>query len=249
MKKIFVLDLSDKRIQYVKKQLQLLGYTTFDIRDEKVDYSTYDSVNYVISPAYKADNPNFIKGSTVYAFLTKDITSYCEANDINLINIMDDEKFVYKNSVLTAEGSLAYAILNTDYMLCDQKILILGYGHLGKAEAKLFYKFNKDIVVATNNVQSKAIAEFNNIKHISISDAEKSLDEYDVIINTIPAKIFGENVKLKETALIIELASKVYPFNYEELEKRNIKYFILNALPSKTCPFSAGKLLLNRIIE
>lgn len=247
----FIIDVSDERNRIVQLELEKIGYKTTNFSD----LSKINSSNniYILSPRFDFLTLNlqsFKNNSKVfYYFMPEDIKVLLLERDIILIKITDIEQFTYHNCVFTAEGALMHSIMETDIALIEMKVLILGFGHLGKALARTYQPLSAGVTVATNQESELASAMLFNTTSITIDQANEDLSKYDLIINTIPAQIFNKPVEFAPNVLIIELATKIHPFDYEELDKKNIKSIILKSLPAKVCKLSAGKLLMNTILN
>ena len=243
----FYLDLQDRRVQEVAKLLNNRGYNVFDFEDNLINISNNDVC--IVSPAYKWKKEILLKiksGVTVFGSKLQDeLKNY--VNNINYISLMDIEDFVIENAKLTAEGFLADLIINTDKSLFEQKILILGNGRVAKTVWYLLYKLGVNF-----DVSMRRESEFNLSKLIAnksyLGESYKDfLLQYDIVVNTIPAKLFSlEDEKyFKKGSVLFELASK--KCLEENFEK--IKYVLCPALPSKYTPKSAGKLIYNEVIK
>ena len=77
-------------------------------------------------------------------------------------------------------------------------------------------------------------------------DIKQYLNDYDVVINTIPDVLFDENDEkyFCEGAVLFELASKKC---FEANNTTKVKYVLCPALPSKYTPKSAADLIINKI--
>lgn len=243
----FYLDLRDKRLQEVAKLLNDRGYNVFDF-EKNIDNISNNDVC-VVSPAYKWEKEVLLKiksGTTVFGSkLQEELKDF--SKKLNYICLMDIEDFVVENARLTAEGFLADLIINTDKSLYEQKILVLGNGRVAKAVWYLFYKLGISF-----DASMRRESEFNLSKLIAnksyLGETYKDhLLQYDIVINTIPARLFTlEDEKyFKKGSVLFELASK--KCLEENFEK--VKYVLCPALPSKYTPKSAGKLIYNEVIK
>ena len=64
--------------------------------------------------------------------LSKEDKDILLKNKNNFLDILEDDTYTILNARITAEGIIKLAIENTDKSLYDSKILILGYGRIGK---------------------------------------------------------------------------------------------------------------------
>ena len=176
-------------------------------------------------------------------------------NEINMkspssiIDYYKSEKLKAKNAYLTAEASVALAISGSSKALRDCKVLLTGFGRIGKCVAYLLKPFCDDVTIALRSRKDMALADAFDFPVIDISTL-KSLEEFDIIINTVPSRIL-ENIitTAKEDAYVLELASAPYGFNPETAKENNVKFEIASSLPGKYSPESAGKEILNCILS
>ncbi len=245
----FIIDTNDPRNKILLDSLTQLGYDAYALTDNKWG----EKNTYVLSPSFVADSKNktlFRAGSVVYLYsLTEDYKQFFANNDITVKSVVADEDYTFANSILTAEGALMHAIEATDLALADLSILILGYGHLGKALYRVFSPFNHNLTYAVRSPKDRAELKFLGCRALTIKEAERDMSKYDLIINTIPAELFEAQPELNPNCVILELASKVYPFDYYKLSGQGLPYRILGSLPSKVAKVSASNLLLYTILK
>ena len=153
--------------------------------------------------------------------------------------------FRTKNSVYTAEGALALAISESKTALCEARVLILGYGFLGKECARLFAALGAAVTVYTENPEELSAA-------MQKGFSAKKLTKLDslagtIVINTIPAPVL-DSLPVScdiSPALLLELAS--IPCRTTPLP--GLTMLTAGALPSRFSPVSAAKLIFDEIIE
>ncbi|TES19327.1 shikimate dehydrogenase [Staphylococcus epidermidis] len=73
----------------------------------------------------------------------------------------------------------------------DAYILILGAGGASKGIANELYKIVRPTITIANRTMSRFNNWSLNINKINLSHAERHLDEFDIIINTTPAGMYG----------------------------------------------------------
>lgn len=250
MQTLYILDTSDTRIKIIDEKLKAKGELTADILNDTYG-DDYKRV-YVLSPRFQDNNPEFTGfavNSTVFFFSLSDKTLDLLAHkNCKVVNITDNERFTCINSKLTAEGALYYAMQKSDLSLKERKVLIIGFGHLGKALLTTFLPHCPHLCVASRRELTRCETRLMGAESCSILSLHDHLHKFDLIINTVPAEIFDRHTQINKNTIILELASKVYPFDYEELKRQNIDFEILKSLPSKTFPVSAANALLDVVI-
>lgn len=177
---------------------------------------------------------------------TDEARALAQSRDITLYNIMQDEKFQSVNSRLTAEGALMVMIEHSVKSIFDCKVLVMGFGRMGAAVAKLLDRLDISFDIATTSSLRPAYAFAKNVVPMSGFD----FSPYDVVINTVPLAVVkdSELMTMSKETVYIDLASKA-AINLEYAKYLGIDADIYPALPAKTCPYSAAKAMQEYISE
>lgn len=165
---------------------------------------------------------------------------------LTIHRILTDEKFQSKNARLTAEGALGIAIEHSMLSLSDMQVLVLGFGRTGAAVCRLFDKVGAQVDIATSASPRPAGAFAQRVTTASSADYSR----YDVIINTIPAKVISDAAALaiRHDAVYIDLASTP-GVNLNMLKNLGTDAEIYPALPAKCSPESAATAMKEYILE
>ncbi len=177
---------------------------------------------------------------------TDEAAALAECRGISLFNIMKDEKFQAVNSRLTAEGALMAMIEHSPKSIADCYVLVLGFGRMGAAVAKLLNKLDIKLDIATTSSLRPAYAFANNVIPMHGFD----FSAYDIIINTVPLAVVKDVdlMTMKKDTVYIDLASRP-AINLEYAKYLEIDADIYPALPAKTCPYSAAMAMQEYITE
>ena len=91
----------------------------------------------------------------------------------------------------------------------------------------------------------------NGYKGIHTEDIAKEIHKFDIIINTIPAIVLTKEVldRVKQDAIIIDLASIPGGTDFEYAEKRGIKANHALSLPGKLFNYSASSVIYKILRE
>lgn len=246
----FLIDLSDKRNNYVANSLSNMGHIV-----EKFEFDKGKSGDiFIFSPAKKFNEnevEKFPADITIFGGNVSDeVLQNFKNNNIKYINLLKDENFVVKNAKLTAEGVLALTISCNEKSIFENKVLILGSGRVGLAIASLFNKLNINTDFAVFHKDKFATASFYCKNVIFKDDFPKKIGEYDIIINTVPAKILDDEMlnKINKKANILEIAS-INCLNTDLLKLYTFKYVPAPALPMIYSSETAGKFMLDSILK
>lgn len=111
--------------------------------------------------------------------------------------------------------------------------------------------FGANIDVAVRKYSDIAWAEIYNCKAINIYNLENAVEKYDIIFNTVPVKIFTQNVlkKVKKNCLLIDLASKPGGVDLDQASNLGIKTIWALSIPGKVAPVSSGEIIAKTIIN
>lgn len=247
----YYIDLSDKRNVYLKQFLEKKGKVVYSFDEIKKHHTFKYGDAFIFSPAKKFDE-------TSISALPSGIKLYCGAlpeklqkilnqKKIQYVNLLENETFAIKNAQLTAEGVLSLIIENSEKSLNDNKILILGAGRVAKSLANLFKMLNLKYAIASYNKnkfpENNYFAQKNYLGKTFVRD----LPRFDVIVNSIPAKIFDDKMLLKinKDTIFIETASTPC---LDEQKTQHFKYIKAPGLPQKYCASTAGKLMMKNIL-
>ncbi|MCL2861342.1 MAG: hypothetical protein FWE22_02925 [Firmicutes bacterium] len=248
---LFVVETLDKRGEYLRRLLKDEGLGVAALEE----YEGIESAVFLFSFKRKIDKkiasriPEF---STVFCLKIEDeATKILKEKNVKVFNYFDDELLIVKNAYLTAEGALAEVILNTDMSLLDMSVLILGSGRVAKACAKVFKDMSAFVAIAARS--KKNLGAILSDKKLSLKEMTAYFDEFDVIINTVPALVMPCKVlkKVSKDTFILDLASAPGGIDFEAAEKLYLKTKLYLGVPSIVSPHSAAnevkKSILRRI--
>ena len=169
---------------------------------------------------------------------------YNLANDeyVEIIDIMKREELAVLNTVATAEGTIEIAIANTNKIIHGSKVLILGFGRIGKVLARKLAGLSARVTCAARKEEDLAWIRAYGHNDTNINVLGENLGDFDIIINTVPHLILNKERMqyIKEECLLIDLASNPGGIDKKEAKERGLKLIWALALPRKssTCYFS-----------
>ncbi len=120
------------------------------------------------------------------------------------------EELAIANAVPTAEGAVQIAMEELPITLHGARVLVVGYGRVGKLVAHRFSVLGARVSVAARKFSDLAWAETMGYGVEQIGRLAGWLCSYDLVINTVPARTLGEQElkDLKPGCLVVDLASK-----------------------------------------
>ena len=129
--------------------------------------------------------------------------------NLKLIDYYKREDLTVLNAIPTAEGAINIAMQELPTTLSNSKILVMGYGRIGKILAHKLYGLHTDVYVSARKHEDLAWIEAFGYKGVRYDVLDNYLGDFDVIFNTVPVLLLDENrlEKIKSDAVIIDLAS------------------------------------------
>ena len=176
---------------------------------------------------------------------------YNMANDeyVEIIDIMKREELAVLNTVATAEGAIEIAIANTNKIIHGSKVLILGFGRIGKVLARKMSGLSAKVTCAARKEEDLAWIRAYGHNETNINVLGENLSEFDIIINTVPHLILNKErlQYVKDECLLIDLASNPGGIDKKEAKERNLKLVWALALPGKVAPITTAEFIKDTI--
>lgn len=183
--------------------------------------------------------------------LPGDLKNHCDILNICYQDLMKQEEITLYNTIATAEGTIAEAILNSTINLHDSSCLILGFGRCARTLAEKLKGLCSSVTVAARSPMALSAAYAASYDTVNLSQLEEKIEEYDYIFNTIPALVLHKELleKTRQNVVIIDIASAPggIDFNYAKEIHRNAKLCL--GLPGKYAPESSALALNNHILS
>lgn len=178
-----------------------------------------------------------------------EISTSTDNDNVKIIDIMKEEELAILNTIATAEGAISEAILNTDKILQESQILILGFGRIGKVLSQKLKALSAIVTCAARKDTDIAWIKTYGYNYININKLGENLNKYDIIINTAPHIILDENNMeyIKNGCLLIDLASKPGGIDQKVAKEKNLKLIWALALPGKIAPTSSAEFIKDTI--
>ena len=186
----------------------------------------------------------FISGS-----IKDDLKKQLDEKYMEVIDIMKRDDLAILNTIATAEGTIEVAIKNTDKILQGSRVLILGFGRVGKIVANKFSKMSAIVTCAARKVSDLAWIKAYGYNSLNINYMLYDLKEFDIIINTVPQTILRER-ELKHIdaeALLIDLASSPGGIDGKMATSMGLNFIWALALPGRIAPSSSAKFIKDTV--
>ena len=186
----------------------------------------------------------FISGS-----IKDDIKKRLDENYMQVVDIMKRDDLAILNTIATAEGTIEVAIKNTDKILQGSRVLVLGFGRVGKIVANKFSKLSAIVTCAARKVSDLAWIKAYGYNSLNINDMLYDLNEFDIIINTVPQTIIKERElkHMDSEVLLIDLASTPGGIDGKMATSMGLKFIWALALPGRIAPSSSAKFIKDTV--
>ncbi|MBQ8029398.1 MAG: hypothetical protein IJ262_08355 [Clostridia bacterium] len=166
-----------------------------------------------------------------------------------IYDFCSDEALVLKNAYLTAQAALQIIFENRDCFINSQKVLISGFGRVSQLCALLLSSLGANIYIAARSAEQRAKAQCLGYKTLEISDIEKTVFHFDIIISTVPFNVFSHDAinKTRKNSLFIELASAPYGSDEKFFNDETAKYIFAPSLPGRYYPETSARIIYKTI--
>lgn len=159
------------------------------------------------------------------------------------------EEMQVLNAIPTAEGAIQIAMEETPITLHNSKVIVLGYGRIGKVLSKMLYGIGANVHVEARKYSDLAWIKSNGYIPINLKDLKTYLPEMNVVFNTIPQMILDKELikSIDSNCIIIDLASKPGGVDLEAAKELGIKAISALGLPGKVAPVTAAMVIKDTI--
>ena len=176
----------------------------------------------------RSDNPMTICGGSI------DPSDY---ETHRVVDFLKDPYYLADNAAITAE--CAVRLLGEQLPdLFNCRILILGWGRIGKCLGKLLQQIGANVTIAARKESDLAMIHALGYQAAPIRDIHREVRCYDAIVNTVPAMILPD---LQFDGVAIELASKPGMIGTNIISARG--------LPGKMAPEKSGELIARTFLR
>jgi dipicolinate synthase subunit A len=172
-----------------------------------------------------------------------------EEAGIELIDYLGREELAVSNAVAAAEGAIQLIMEETAITVCHAKCLVIGFGRIGKILSHRLRGLGAYVTATARKVEDLAWIRAYGYEAWETDKIDGTLGQYDVIINTVPARILGEE-RLREVrrgALCLDLASKPGGMDFAAASKLGVKAVWALSLPGEVAAVTSGRIIKDTI--
>jgi dipicolinate synthase subunit A len=175
--------------------------------------------------------------------LGETIHKLADDSGVKLIDYYEREELAVGNAVPTAEGAVAIAMAEMPITLHGAKVLIYGYGRVGRVLAKTLRALEADVTVAARKPEDFVWIKINGCHTQNIYQPPECRP--DVVFNTVPAPVLCREAlsALEPGTLLIELASKPGGIDMKAAEELGHRVIWALSLPGRVAPVTSGNII------
>ena len=181
--------------------------------------------------------------------LYENVYKLIDNKNIKVIDILKREELAVLNAISTAEGTIEIAIKETISTIHGSKILVMGFGRVGKILSKMLKGIGADVYCEARKYSDLAWIKAYGYHPVYLRDLDQNLGEFDIIINTIPHLILNERRLnlVKKDCLIIDIASNPGGVDRNAAKNKKIKVIWALSLPGKVAPATSAEYIKETI--
>jgi dipicolinate synthase subunit A len=179
------------------------------------------------------------------------VKDYTKENGIKCFDYMDIEEITVKNTIATAEGTIAEALRLSPRCLHKSRCLVTGFGRCARTLALKLKGLDGAVTVADRKDAQLTLASSMGFDTIALSDLSQEIGEYAYIFNTIPAPVLKEDLirLMNPDVTIIDIASAPGGVDFDFCKKQNIRAKLSLGLPGIYAPETSGEILFEAIVK
>jgi len=167
--------------------------------------------------------------------------------DRKCTDLLEMEAFVEQNAVLTAEGAISAAMQATQGSLTGSMCLIVGYGRIGRALARMLRGLGAQVMVAARkpDVRLQAKADGAEIFDTREETLTGAVTLADYVFSTPPALLLTEKIleNVRQGVPVIDLASPPYGVDMEAAQRLGVNARRESGVPGRYCPEAAAGMM------
>ncbi len=243
-------DKKKKNITDIRNEIERADVIIFPLPASK-DGKHISSI-FPVKETYDDIIPKIKKDTLVFGgLIDKGIESKLKNRGIRYYDYFKREDVTIKNTVPTVQGILKAMIDNVDYTIHSSKCAVFGYGRIGKITADILKSIGADVTVCVRKDSDLANAGVKKLDSCLIKDFYLFSNQYDIIINTVPAPVIDRKVleNVKSDCLIIDVSSAPYGTDFAAAYEFGINAIQCPSLPGKVAPKTAGKIIAEAVIS
>lgn len=148
--------------------------------------------------------------------------------------------YLWENAAITAHCTLKYILEALPVTLPRQKVLIIGWGRIGKCLALLLKALDAEVTISARKETDRAMVQAFGFGAVDCADPHFSPDPYRVVVNTVPSAVLNGDTCVPN-CYKLDLASRL------GISGENVVW--ARGLPGKDAPESSGRLIARTVLR
>lgn len=158
----------------------------------------------------------------------------------HVVDFLQDPYYLADNAAITADCAIQILHDRLGSDLQNRRILILGWGRIGKCLGKLLQARGADVTIAARKDSDLAMIHALGHHSVPIAQVSEETVHYNIILNTVPEMILPD-MRCSSECVAVELASK------PGMSGPGI--ICARGLPGKMAPERSGELIARTFIR
>lgn len=177
--------------------------------------------------------------------------SVLDSGLIRCIDYMESDKLTIYNTIATAEGIIAEAIIHKNTNLHGSNSLILGYGKCARTLAHKLSGLSAKVTVAARSDDELMAAHSLGYETMKLSELKNNIKKFEYIFNTIPIMILDEKIlqHVEPDSIILDISSIPGGVDKNAAMKYGICVYHSLGIPGRFSPKSSGEAIGRYLIE
>ena len=174
-----------------------------------------------------------------------------KGGSVDYLDFMDIEELAVFNTIATAEGIIAEAIIHKETNLHNSECMVLGYGKCAKTLANKLKGIGANVTVVARNPMDLTTASSLSYSTLNIASLKNHIYCFEYIFNTIPKTILDSSVleHVNKESVIFDIASAPGGIDKHVATKNGVKFIHSLGIPGKYSPKSSGEAIGQYLIE
>lgn len=168
-----------------------------------------------------------------------------ESLGLQLVDLQEEEPFRLLNAVVTAEGAVQLAMNHLPITLHGSQAVVVGLGRCGQQLARVLQALGARVTAVAYGPVEAARAYALGIQAVGPEQVGEAVRQADVVFNTAPAPVLTRCVLagMRPEVFIVDIASEPGGTDFEAARQLGIAFVHARALPARTAPRTAGRLM------
>ncbi len=198
-----------------------------------------------------ADKSNMLNIMLYAGVIDSEYKAMLKEYGIDYVDFMEIEELAVFNTIATAEGIIAEAILHKETNLHGSECMVLGYGKCAKTLANKLKGIGANVTVVARNPMDLTTASSLGYSTLNITSLKRHIYCFEYIFNTIPHMILDSLVleHVNKESVIFDIASIPGGVDKYYATKNGIRLIHSLGIPGKYAPKSSGEAIGKYLIQ